>query len=195
LSSGIGVKGTSVGGYGLWATSQTGTAGHFEGSLEVNGDINHTGAFNLTGNLTVSGDIWMHADFAEDFSVQAKEPVEPGTVMVLGQDGLLRSCEKGYDRKVVGVISGAGDYRPALVLDRQKSAQGRSPVSLVGKVYCKVDAEYGPVEVGDLLATSPTPGYAMKVSNPTLAFGAVLGKALGSLDSGRGLIPILVSLQ
>jgi hypothetical protein len=68
-------------------------------------------------------------------------------------------------------------------------------VALVGKVYCKVDAQYGPVSVGDLLTSSPTPGYAMKAEDQTKAFGAVLGKALDGLTSGSGLLPVLVCLQ
>jgi hypothetical protein len=35
----------------------------------------------------------------------------------------------------------------------------------------------------------------MKASEPGRAFGAVLGKALRPLSSGRGLVPIIVSLQ
>jgi hypothetical protein len=35
----------------------------------------------------------------------------------------------------------------------------------------------------------------MKVAEPTRAFGAVIGKALAPLACGRGLLPILVSLQ
>jgi hypothetical protein len=69
------------------------------------------------------------------------------------------------------------------------------PVALLGKVYCRVDAECGAIEIGDLLATSPTPGHAMKASDPARAFGAVLGKALRAVESGRAFIPILVALQ
>jgi hypothetical protein len=69
------------------------------------------------------------------------------------------------------------------------------PVALVGKVYCKVDAQYGPIEVGDLLTTSCTPGHAMKASDPLKAFGSVIGKALRPLEEGQGLIPILIALQ
>jgi hypothetical protein len=66
---------------------------------------------------------------------------------------------------------------------------------LLGKVYCKVDAGRGAIEIGDLLTTSPTPGHAMKADDPLKAFGAMLGKALGPLAEGRGLIPILIALQ
>ena len=65
----------------------------------------------------------------------------------------------------------------------------------MGKVFCKVDAQFGAIEVGDLLTTSPTPGHAMKTSDPFKAFGAVIGKALRPFTAGRGLIPILIALQ
>jgi hypothetical protein len=69
------------------------------------------------------------------------------------------------------------------------------PLALIGRVCCKVDADYCPIEIGDLLTTSPTPGHAMKAADPLKAFGTVIGKALHPLESGHGLIPILVALQ
>jgi hypothetical protein len=158
--------------------------------------ITASGTVEVAGSLNVAGDITMPAsDFAEDFQVAASDAVEPGTVMALDESGALRPSDKSYDRKVAGVISGAGDFRPGLILDRQSSSEGRLPLALVGKVYCKVDAAYGPIEVGDLLTTSPTPGHAMKASDPARAFGTVIGKALRPFESGCGLIPILVALQ
>ena len=65
----------------------------------------------------------------------------------------------------------------------------------MGKVYCQVDASYAAVAAGDLLTTSPTAGFAMRASDRQRAFGAVVGKALKPLASGRGLVPILVTLQ
>jgi hypothetical protein len=65
----------------------------------------------------------------------------------------------------------------------------------MGKVYCKVDARYSPIEVGDLLTTSPTMGHAMKAEDPLKAFGSVIGKALRPLQEGLGLVPVLVALQ
>jgi hypothetical protein len=46
-----------------------------------------------------------------------------------------------------------------------------------------------------MLTTSDTVGHAMKACDPVRAFGAVIGKALANLTDGRGLIPILISLQ
>jgi hypothetical protein len=135
------------------------------------------------------------ADFAEEFAISNIEIAVFGNVVVLDGEGSVRTSTEGYDRKVVGVISGAGDYKPGIVLDSDPSKPNRMPVSLMGKVYCKVDADYAPIELGDLLTTSATPGHAMKATDMTKAFGAVLGKAMAPLESGKGLIPIIVTLQ
>jgi hypothetical protein len=68
-------------------------------------------------------------------------------------------------------------------------------VTLGAYAHCKVDAKYGAIEVGDLLTTSPTKGHAQKVLEPEKAVGAIIGKALGSRERGRGKIPVMVLLQ
>jgi hypothetical protein len=150
---------------------------------------------HVNGDITVTGDVFLSgADCAEHFDASGPQP-EPGTVVVIDDDGTLRESRDAYDKKVAGVISGAGDYRHGLVLDKRSPDEGRVPLALLGKVYCKVDAGYAPVNVGDLLTTSPTRGHAMKATEPTKAFGAVVGKALRALERGQGLVPILVALQ
>ena len=52
-----------------------------------------------------------------------------------------------YDKRVVGVIAGAGGYKPGIILDRKETSARRMPIALLGKVYCKVDAEYAAIEV------------------------------------------------
>jgi hypothetical protein len=175
--SGSGVAGVSHSGAGVYGKGGR-VAGFFEGDVEVTGDIRLT-----------------HADCAEDFSIAADVIVEPGTVMVLGREGALIRSERAYDKRVAGVISGAGDYKPGIVLDKQPGLDNRQPVALLGKVFCKVDAQFGAIEVGDLLTTSPTAGHAMKAGDPIKAFGSVIGKALRPLSGGQGLIPILIALQ
>jgi len=68
-------------------------------------------------------------------------------------------------------------------------------VTLGSYKQIKVDASFSPIHVGDLLTTSPNPGFAMKVTDKTQAFGAVIGKALADLDSGTGTIPVMVKLK
>jgi hypothetical protein len=68
-------------------------------------------------------------------------------------------------------------------------------VTLGAYAHCKVDAKYGAIQVGDLLTTSPTKGHAQKVTEHDNAVGAIIGKALGSQEKGRGKIPVMVMLQ
>ena len=183
--NGPGVYGIAKGnGAGVFGISTSGPAGYFQGDVTVTGTLRAQVDVVLTGG-----------DCAEDFDVMVAERIEPGSVMVLGEEGLLVESGKAYDNRVAGVISGAGDYKPGIVLDKKQGLACRLPVALVGKVYCKVDAESAPVAVGDLLTTSAIPGHAMKAVDPIRAFGAVIGKALRPLEAGRGLIPILVALQ
>jgi hypothetical protein len=153
-----------------------GTAGYFEGNVVVTGHIEFSGG-----------------DCAEHFTVAAGACATPGTVMVINAAGVLSPSAIPYDKRVAGVVSGAG-FTPGIVLDKQDTLAERRPIALVGKVCCQVDAGYGSIEVGDLLTTSPTPGHAMKADDAMRAFGAVLGKALQPLTAGTGLLPILVAL-
>jgi hypothetical protein len=111
--------------------------------------------------------------------------------MVINNQGLLEPGVYAYDVRVAGVVSGAGGFKPALILDRQ-SGEGRHPIALIGKVFCKADASGAPIVPGDLLTTSAIPGHAMKVADPAKAIGAVIGKALRPLADGRGMIPVMV---
>ena len=164
-----------------------------EGDLIVRDATGQT-VIHLDGG---SGDIILsNGDAAEDFELADVDRVDPGMVMVVADDGRLCPCSAAYDRAVVGVLAGAGNYRPGIVLDRRDTQQvNRRPVSIVGKVSCFADADYGPIRVGDLLTTSPTPGAAMRASDPHRAFGAVIGKALTPLQEGGGLVTLLIGLQ
>jgi hypothetical protein len=145
-----------------------------------------------TGDIKLSG-----ADCAEDFEIEETEEPEPGSVMAIADGGKLRRCAQAYDKRVAGVISGAGSHKPGIILGRRQGsgANSRIPLALSGRVYCRVDAEYAPVGVGDLLTTSPTAGHAMRAEDPHRAFGATIGKALHPLGRGTGLLPILIALQ
>jgi hypothetical protein len=130
-------------------------------------------------------------DCAEQFNIAA-EAEDPGTVMVIGTDGALEPCKIGYDARVAGVISGAGDLKPGLVLNKN-AGHHRAAIALIGTVYCKVDADCTPISAGDLLTTSSTLGHAMKAVDASRSFSAIIGKALKPLSNGKGLIPILVT--
>ena len=187
-----------------------GTSAKLSGALSANsatlaGPLNAASA-TLTGALTAvsatfsgavtASDVVLTAgaDCAEEFDLEDAQ-LQPGSVVVFTDNGGVVGTTKPYDRRVAGVISGAGAYRPGVILDRQPARGLRAPVALMGKVFCKVDADFGSISVGDLLTTSPTAGCAMRATDPIKAFGAVIGKALASHEDGVGIIPMLVTLQ
>ena len=96
-----------------------------------------------------------------------------------------------------GTISDADGTLHALPNASQVAANGgyASVVTLGAYKGIKVDASFGAVHAGDLLVSSPNPGYAMKATDRAQANGAVIGKALGDLASGTGLVPVMVTLK
>ena len=180
-----------------------------EGNLEAPfGHVNCAGSVSCdfvfarvsvkTKDIDVTGDIRLaNADCAEEFELDktCAQPIAPGMVMVLGDEGRLRPSSSAYDKRVAGVVSGGGDYKPGIILGNGTAKADGVAVALLGRVACHVDATHESVEVGDLLTTSDTPGYAMKASDSARAFGAVIGKALRPLRGGKALVPILVALQ
>jgi hypothetical protein len=175
---------------GQFALVDVGAAGN-EGDIRVWDDAGNV-RIHLDGG---AGDIKLFgADCAEHFEIR-DAGVSEGSVVVIGGDGALCQSEGAYDRRVAGVVSGAGGLRPGIVLGRDPTSCAGRPIALAGRVHCRVDADSGAIAVGDLLTTSDTPGHAMKAQDPERAFGAVIGKALAPLRDGRDLIPILVALQ
>lgn len=148
------------------------------------------------GDVTITGDLFLPgADCAEQFYVTG-QAAEPGTVMVIGDGETLHVAESPYDSRVAGVVAGGGQYKPGVILNSMLGTRHpRMPLSLIGRAFCKVDAAYGPIRIGDMLTTSPTPGHAMVARDTEKAFGAVIGKALRSVEAGKDMIPILIALQ
>ncbi len=162
-------------------------------TVQINGDNNGEGRITAQV-LEITGG----ADLSENFDISSKlsEP-EAGMIVCIDpqRSGELRVSDEPYDRSVAGVVSGAGGVRPGMLMGQQGTrADGRHPVALSGRVYCRVDADFGAIKPGDLITTSKTPGHGMK-ADPTRAPGAVVGKAMTSLAGGRGLVLVLVSLQ
>jgi hypothetical protein len=166
-----------------------------------------TSELHVNGTATVRVlQITGGADLSEHFEVRggahvgslSPPPIQAGLVVSIDPDepGKLVISRQAYDRKVAGIISGAGGVRPGMLMTQSGSmADGDHPVALTGRVYCWADASSGPIAPGDLLTTSDTPGHAMKVTNYAKARGAVLGKAMTALKQGKGLVLALVTLQ
>ena len=163
-------------------------AGALAGTRYFRVDRNGTGYFN--GGTQNSG-----ADFAEQIPVQGREAdYAPGDVLTISTsaDKKVELAAEPFSTKVIGVYS----TKPAVLggaSDTDEPLAG-VPVAIVGIVPCKISTENGPIQRGDLLVTSATPGHAMRADeNPPR--GSVLGKALQPFNEKTGVIQILVTLQ
>jgi hypothetical protein len=171
--------------------------------LQVNGNATVNGTMQVNGNATVNGTNIVHvltitggSDVAEPFDISTGD-IPKGSLVVIddAHPGLLKVSEAAYDHKVAGIISGANGISPGITLRQQGLLDGGQFVALSGRVYALADATYGPIDPGDLLTTSATPSHAMRVSDPAKAQGAVIGKAMSPLKTGRGFVLVLVTLQ
>jgi hypothetical protein len=139
------------------------------------------------------------SDLAEPFNVTAPAgEIRPGMLVCIDphNPGELVLSSSPYDRTVAGIISGAGQINPGMLMSQAGGvADGRHPVALTGRAYCWADASNGSIRPGDLLTSSHLPGYAMKVTDHDLAQGAIIGKAMSPLGEGQGLVLVLVTLQ
>jgi hypothetical protein len=132
----------------------------------------------------------LHAVAAElTRMVSVSEAVQAGDVLAIDPDrqGAMWRARRAESPTVFGIV--AAD--PGLVLGSgEEGEQTMAPVALAGVVRCKVDARFGAIQPGDLLAASPNPGHAMRVADPLP--GTVLGKALEPFTSGTGVVEVLV---
>jgi hypothetical protein len=156
------------------------------------GEVRADGAYYGASFNTVSG----AADVAE--RINTSEWVEPGNVVEIDPEhpGFFRKSFSPYSTKVAGIISTS----PGVILGNNFDEatddweDNRPVLAVTGRVPCKVSAENGPIQIGDLLVASSTSGVAMK-GNPERAIGAVVGKAMEPLEDGTGTIVVQVMLR
>uniref|UniRef100_A0A372IJY7 Uncharacterized protein n=1 Tax=Paracidobacterium acidisoli TaxID=2303751 RepID=A0A372IJY7_9BACT len=172
-------------------------------ALEVNGNVKLTANSGAsitfqdgTTQSTAYTGVACGGDFAESVNVTGdRHSYEPGDLLVIDpkSPGKFLRAAQPYSTLVAGVYS----TRPGYVGRRLSGAKSPDevPLAMVGIVPVKVTAENGPIQTGDLLVASSIPGRAMKGTDRSRLTGAVVGKALGGLDSGTGTIEVLVTLQ
>lgn len=187
------------------STGNIGVGTNSPGSkLEVNGNIklsSGSGAQIVFADSSVQSVAWTGVlsggDYAESVDIAAgKTELEPGDLIVIdhAQIGKFAKSSSSYSTLIGGVYA----TKPGVTGRRQPGshpAADEIPMAMVGIVPTKVSAENGPIHQGDLLVSSSTPGYAMKGTDREKLTGAVLGKALGTLEHGAGVIEVLISLQ
>ncbi len=137
------------------------------------------------------------SDLAEPFETAGGRRSDPGTVMVIdaGHPGKLIPSGRAYDKRVAGIVSGAGGIHAGVTMRQHGILEGSSLIAIAGRVYCKAEARSAPIEPGDLLTTSDLEGTAMKAGDESRSHGAIIGKAMTGLKEGTGLVLVLVNLQ
>lgn len=129
------------------------------------------------GNLTATNFLGIassakYADLAEMYT--ADDDYGPATVVVFGGAAEITVTTESHDSRVAGVIS----TNPAYLMNSE--LPNGLPVAFTGRVPCLVQ---GPVDKGDLLVTSTTPGVAQRLDNSLFKPGCVVGKSLGSIQN------------
>jgi hypothetical protein len=155
--------------------------------------IDSTGKGFFDGGTQVGG-----ADFAESVSAAGtRNNYEPGDVLVIdtSSDRQFSLSTSAYSTLVAGIYSTKPGVVGASHRSEDPKLAAEIPLAIVGIVPCKVSAENGPISRGDLLVTSSTPGFAMRGGDDARLAGAIIGKALQPLATGRGAIEVLVTLR
>jgi len=164
-------------------------------SIELDADYGGSGDGRvITGELEITGG----SDLAEYFSTTISDAtIAPGSVVVIDTDnpGQIHLSKNAYDRKVVGVVSGANGIKPGMMMGQRESiAFGNVPVTIAGRAYVRTNNSGGKIEPGDMLTSSRSAGVAMKAKRNGKAKGAILGKALTRPDD-EGFVLTLVLFQ
>ncbi|MFH1413327.1 MAG: hypothetical protein ABIG56_00555, partial [Candidatus Omnitrophota bacterium] len=187
----IGIDGSGANNFALAASG--------DGWLRLYGITGYTYQDLAVDNLWAAGA--QRYDLAEVTPVKKEDKLTQGEAVVIDtEDGLrVTRSTKPHDTSVYGIVSsydqaamvigGIGGPEVAMNTDEHL------PIALIGRVEAKVSAENGPIRVGDLLTTSATPGHLMKCNDRSKCAGAIAGKALESLNEGKGEIKVLVTLQ
>ena len=158
-----------------------------------------------TGNVYADGSYYSpttavqagSADVAE--RINTSEWVEPGNVVEIDPEhpGFFRKAHSPYSTRVAGIISTS----PGVVLGNNFDAKAdkwednRPVLAIAGRVPVRVTVENGPIQIGDLLVSSSTPGVSMKGTDPSACLGATIGKAMEPLEEGTGVIMVQVMLR
>jgi hypothetical protein len=144
--------------------------------VSANGDV-HANTYSTGG-----------ADYSD--RLPASAGLEPGDVLVIGDDGLLHRSTRPNETDVAGVYS----TKPGVLGGREEEHRATIPIALAGVIPVKVTSENGAIHAGDLLVSSSQPGRAMRApENPRP--GTVIGKAMRALDRAIDKIDMLVMLR
>ena len=197
-TTGIANIGTlAVTGAGTVGTSLGVTGNITGGNLSVStgavtcGNIVNSNA-NGVGNIGTSS-VYFNTIFAKATSAQyadlaelcvSDRPYYPGTVLVFGGEQEVTLSTNYADSRLAGIVS----TDPAYLMNA--GASNAVPIVLAGRAPCCV---VGPVNKGDILTTSLTPGHAEAIKNNSYVIGSIVGKSLENCGPGLHTIVVMVN--
>lgn len=220
---GYGVFGASEYGPGVWGrdagpNTDDSWAVWADGDMRTTGDLSVELTMSIGGLATFNGG---KSGFVVDIAQNDDtEPLLPGDVVsisgvgppVLGEIPVIKVRRATADTAtgVTGVVDGrftltvraVASGTEADALEKTETTVETGPVApgqyltvvtLGAYKVIKVDANSGSISPGDLLVASPNPGHAMCSTAPQP--GTIIGKSLGSLATGTGVVPVLITLQ
>lgn len=167
--------------------------------VQKDGDVYADGSYNCgLDTQEACFNTGTGADVAE--RINTSEWVEKGNVVEIDPDhpGFYRKSGTPYSTKVAGIISTSPGITLGNDFDKKadKWKDTRPLLALAGRVPVKVTTENGPIQIGDLLVSSSTPGYAMRCGDDRgKCVGATIGKALEPLKEGKGTIMTQIMLR
>ena len=133
--------------------------------------IGNIGAVGATFNTAfIKSTSSQYADLAEKYTTDSD--YAPGTVLVFGGSAEVTQSTKSHDTAVAGVVS----TDPAHLMNDKSAGIA---VALTGRVPCRVQ---GPINKGDLVVTSNTPGVAERLDETKWRPGCVIGKSLEQIN-------------
>lgn len=149
----------------------------------------HSGADGAAQNDVALGDcLTGGADHAEMYEVIGT--AEPGDVVASKGQYSVGVTNAMYQADALGVIS-TNPVTDGILGMQNTNKATRQPVGLAGRVPVKLSLENGPIQIGDYLTASSTPGFAMKATGS----GRVIGIALEAFDYSSPRVSGLVAAE
>jgi len=149
----------------------------------------------VTGDVRADGSV-----FATDFRTGAADVAEwvcvSGSVApgdVLEHDPDRPGCHRLSSGPVSSLIAGVVSTEPGVILGEGSIEGARALLALTGIVPVKVTNEGGPIQAGDLLVASSTPGYAMRWPEDDGCLCTLVGKALEPMTGDSGVVLVLLT--
>ena len=121
--------------------------------------------------------------------VLTKKP--PVGSIVSFEDNKYRLSDKPYDSKMVGVVVEQAD----IIVEEEDSSLADTLMINKGEAKILVNGETGPIEIGDLLTASSTPGQAMKADKDGIIVAVAIDAFKPSKNQDTSLIRGLVDIR